>query len=151
MEFQGYFNVYLKEISVFLRVPVMTLLDDGSFKSWFLFENFFFKIHCNQAIIQIFPGQKCNKKAFWIIMALKKNQNQNTCLFYKQCFFSTQPQCYLTLSWIQLQMLPKCWLVHMSIIIVRRFLYLLYLCPYLDLGLFMLYLSDLFLFSSPFS
>ena len=40
-------------------------------------------------------------------------------------------------------MLLKCCLIHLSITILRH-LYLLYLLPCLDLGLFMLYLCDLF-------
>ena len=63
--------------------------------------------------------------------------------FYKQRFFSTQPQCCLTFSWIELQNWLKCCLIHINIIILRHF-YLLYLCPCLDLGLWMLYLCDLF-------
>ena len=64
--------------------------------------------------------------------------------FYKQRFSSTQPQCCLTFSRIELQMLLRCCLIHVRIIIVIHFLYLLYLCPCLDLGLFMSYLCDLF-------
>ena len=45
---------------------------------------------------------------------------------------------------IELKMLLKCCLIHKSIIILRHFLYLLYLCPYLDLGSFFPYLCDLF-------
>ena len=45
--------------------------------------------------------------------------------FYKQRFFSTQPLCYLTFSSIELQMLLRCCLIHISIIILRHFLYLL--------------------------
>ena len=41
-------------------------------------------------------------------------------------------------------MLFRCCLIHISIIILRHFLYLLYLCPCLNLGLFMSYLYDLF-------
>ena len=66
-----------------------------------------------------------------------------TRFFYKQHFFSTQPQFCLTFSWTELQMLLTCCL-HISIIVVRHFLHLLYLCPWLDLGLFMSYLYDLF-------
>ena len=55
--------------------------------------------------------------------------------FYSQRFFKTQPQCCLTSSRIELQMLLSCCLIYISII---------YLCPCLDLGLFMLYLFDLF-------
>ena len=57
--------------------------------------------------------------------------------------FSTQPQCWLTFSWIELQMLLRC-LIHINYIIVRRSLYLLYLCPCQVLGLFMSWLCDLF-------
>ena len=64
--------------------------------------------------------------------------------FYSQRFFKTQPQCCLTSSRIELQMLLSCCLIYISIIILRHFLYFLYLCPCLDLGLFMLYLFDLF-------
>ena len=70
-----------------------------------------------------------------------------TRFFYKQHFFSTQPQSCLTLSWIELQMLLRCCLIHISIIMLGHFLYLLYLCPCLDLcrflDLFMSYLYDL--------
>ena len=68
--------------------------------------------------------------------------------FYKQRFFSTQLQCYLTFSWIELQMLLRCCLIYMSIIILRNFLYLLFLCPFLGLGLFMscLVLNLIFIF-----
>ena len=62
-----------------------------------------------------------------------------TRFFYKQRFFSTQPQCRLTFKWIELQMLLRCWLIHVSIVIMRHFLYLLHLCPCLDLGLFYFY------------
>ena len=31
-------------------------------------------------------------------------------------FFSTQPQCCLTFFWIELQMLLRCWLIHITII-----------------------------------
>ena len=67
-----------------------------------------------------------------------------TRFFYKQRFFSTQSQCCFTFSWIQLQMLLSCCLIHKSIIILRHFLYLLSLCPCLKLSLFLSYLCDLF-------
>ena len=41
-------------------------------------------------------------------------------------------------------MLLRCCLIHISIIILRHFLYLLYLRPLLDVGLFISYLCDLF-------
>ena len=71
--------------------------------------------------------------------------------FYKQRFFTIQPQCCLTFSWIEAQMLLRCCLIHKSIIILWNFLYLLYLCPFLDLGLFMLYYVIYFSFSFSFS
>ena len=48
-------------------------------------------------------------------------------------------------------MLLRCCLIHKSIIILWHFLYLLYLCPFLDLGLFMLYYVIYFSFSFSFS
>ena len=62
----------------------------------------------------------------------------------KNAFFSTQSQCSLTCSWTEHQMLLRCYLIHINIIILRQILYSAYLCPCLDLGLFMLYLCDLF-------
>ena len=56
--------------------------------------------------------------------------------FYKQRLFSTQPQCWSTFSWIELQMSHRCYLIQKRVIILRQFLYSLYLCPYLDLGQF---------------
>ena len=63
----------------------------------------------------------------------------------KQRLFSTQPQCCLTFSWIELELLLRCCLIHISLIILRHFLYLLYLYPCPDACLFMSYLCDLFL------
>ena len=68
----------------------------------------------------------------------------NTRFFYKQCFFSAQPQCCLTFSRIELQMLLRCYLLYITVIMLRYILYLVYLCPYLGLGLFMSYICDLF-------
>ena len=62
--------------------------------------------------------------------------------FYKQRVFSTQPQCWLTFSWTELQMLLRCCLIHISIIILRCFTYLRYMCLCLHLGLFMLCLCE---------
>ena len=57
--------------------------------------------------------------------------------FHMQSFFSTQPQCRLTFSWIELQVLLWCCLIYKSI---KDFLYLLYLFP----GLLLPYHIDLF-------
>ena len=43
----------------------------------------------------------------------------NTRFFYKQRFSSTQPQCCLNFSWIELQMLLRCCLIHIGITILR--------------------------------
>ena len=72
-------------------------------------------------------------------------QNIHTHFFYKQRIFSTQPRCWLTFLWIKVQILFRYCLIHISIIIMRHFRYLLYLCPWLDLCPFMLHLCDLFL------
>ena len=62
--------------------------------------------------------------------------------FISNAFFSTQPQCFLTFSWIELRMLLRCCLINENISILRHFWYSLYLCPCLEQGLFMLHLCD---------
>ena len=70
--------------------------------------------------------------------------------FHKKRFFSTQCQCCLKFLWIELQMLLRCCLIQISIIILRHFLCLVYSCPCLYLCLFSLvpsfmsYICDLF-------
>ena len=68
-------------------------------------------------------------------------------------FFSTQPQCCLTFSWIEVQMLLKYCLIYITIIILKYIWYLVDLYPCLILDLFMSYLYHLFfvfnLFSLP--
>ena len=69
-------------------------------------------------------------------------------LFYEQRFFSTQLWCCLTFPWIQLQMLLKCCMLHITIITLRRISYLVYLCSWLGVVLLVLYLCDpFFIFS----
>ena len=63
--------------------------------------------------------------------------------FYSYTLFNTA-SVLLNFSWLELQMLLRCCLIHISIMILRHVLYLLCLCPCLDLGLFMSYLCDLF-------
>ena len=76
------------------------------------------------------------------------NNRGNTCFFYDQSFFPTQPKRCLTILWIELQMLLTCCLIHIPIIILKHILYLVFLCSCLDLSLFMTYLCDLvFIFS----
>ena len=72
---------------------------------------------------------------------------RNICLpniSLKISVFSTQFQCCLTFSLFELQMLLRYCLMHISIIILRHILYLLYLCPYQDVGLLISHLCDLF-------
>ena len=51
----------------------------------------------------------------------------NTLFFYRQRFFSTQHQCCLAFSWIELQMLLRFCLIDIAIIILRHILYLLFM------------------------
>ena len=61
----------------------------------------------------------------------------HTLFFKRKPFFSTQPQYCLTFAWTEFQILLSCCLIHISMIILRHFLYSLYLRLSLDLGLFM--------------
>ena len=58
-------------------------------------------------------------------------------------FFNSASWLLKTFSWIELQMLLRCCLIHKNVIL-REFLYLLYLSPCIFLGLFLSYLCDLF-------
>ena len=58
--------------------------------------------------------------------------------------FSAQPQCCVTVSWIELQILLSYCLIHITIIITRYILYSVYLCPCLCLCLFRSYLCKIF-------
>ena len=91
----------------------------------------------------LFTDEILNKKLHSL-----RSDNLDARFFYKQrfSFFLSQPHCCLTFSWIELQMLLRCCLIHKSIIILRHFLYLLHLCTCLDLGLFMSCQCDLILF-----
>ena len=69
-----------------------------------------------------------------------------TLFFYKQRFqtLSSQSKCCLTFSWIELQMLLRCCLIHISIIKPKHCLYLLYLWSRLNEGVFRSYPCDFF-------
>ena len=60
-------------------------------------------------------------------MSNNSHNDQVHAFFYMQRFFLTQPQCCLTLSLHCLQMLLRCCLIHITIIIRRHNLYLVYL------------------------
>ena len=82
------------------------------------------------------------------LLFLAKIFDTNTRFFTSNAFFQLSLSVALTFSWIKSQMLLRCCLIHKSIIILWHFLYLLYLFPCLDLGLFMLCLCNpFFLFS----
>ena len=99
-------------------------------------------------LFTMFDFENFVKKTKWYEPMVKWKRFQpnslHTLFFYKQRFFSTQPQRCLAFSWIELHMLLRCCLLHIGIIIVRHFLYLVYFCPCLDVGLFMLYQFGLF-------
>ena len=61
--------------------------------------------------------------------------------FISNAFFQLSLSFQLQLS----HMLLRCCLIQITIIILRHILYLVYLCPYLVLGLSMWHLCDLFL------
>ena len=54
--------------------------------------------------------------------------------FISNAFFNSA-SVLLNILKTELQMLLSCYLIHISIIILRRYIYLLYLCPCLHLGL----------------
>ena len=64
--------------------------------------------------------------------------------FYKQRVFSLQSQCCSTFSWIELKILLRFCLIHVTITMLRHILYLVYLCPCVGLSLFNFYPNDLF-------
>ena len=85
------------------------------------------KFH-RQSIPTNCPHSALSSSSYW---------QSDTRFFYKQRCFSDQSQCCLTVSWFELRMLLRCCLVYIIMIIPRRFSYLVYLCPCLDLSLFM--------------
>ena len=116
-------------------------------------KNFNLNIHALLVVPFATAAVVCHKISInWLNIIMKvgfRTDTRYTLFFNKQRFFSTQPQCCLTFSWIELQML------------LRRCLNTykdyhsetLYLCSFLDLGLEsrMSYLCDHFSFSSSFS
>ena len=81
---------------------------------------------------------------YFVLLSHTYISHLNYKFFYKQRFVSTQPQCCLTFSLIEHQMLLRCCLIHITTITLRLILYLVYLCPCPGVGLFMSYLYDLF-------
>ena len=108
-------------------------------------------------LIVIYIPHFCRRRffspAFFVnsICTVHLNHCSKYTFFYKQRFFSSWTQCCLTFSWIELNMMLRSWLIYISTIILGRFLYLVYLCPCLDLLLFMSYPCNLFLILFSFS
>ena len=76
--------------------------------------------------LRVISTCRLNKEYRKVILLMKELAALLHAFFYKQRFFSTHPQCCLIFSWIELQMLLRCCLIHLSIIIPRHFFYLLY-------------------------
>ena len=57
-----------------------------------------------------------------------------TRFFYKQRSFSTLPQYCLTFSWFELQMLLRCYLIHIRIIIMRHYAEILFILHFFSMS-----------------
>ena len=79
-------------------------------------------------------------------MKLYKYYNKRiTRFFYNQSFFSTQTQWSLTFSWICLQILFRCCLIHIAITILRHYTFCIFsIFVSMSKPRSMLYLYDLF-------
>ena len=64
--------------------------------------------------------------------------------FYKQRFFSTHPQWCLDLSWIDLQMLLRCCLIHITIIM--HFIFSIFESMYRPRSIYVVYMWSIFHF-----
>ena len=63
-----------------------------------------------------------------------------------KAFFSTQPQCCFTFSWIEFQMLLRCCLIHKSIIMLRPLHLLFIFIRPTSIYIYVIYFSFSFLF-----
>ena len=135
------------------QIQLQTLISDCCRKTFTQFLvwnmwNYFQGYGKNFYLWRIYLERKTIVKRNWHTEFLAK---LDVHLFYKKRFFLTRTQCRLTFSWIELQMLFRCSLIHITILYWDN-IYLVYLCACLRSGLFMSYLPDLFfLFSAPFS
>ena len=80
-----------------------------------------------------------NFESNWFLMVLMLDA-----FLKKQCIFPIQPQCCLTFWWIELQMLLKCCLIHIDLILPWHFSDLVHMCLCLPQVLFISYPYDLF-------
>ena len=91
-----------------------------NFSCW-LFFNYFLLV-TNEAVCIFLVSQPISiSKLFFVNWWNFFKKCFYALFFYKQRFFSTQPQCCLTFSWIELQMMVRCCLIHTSSIILRHF------------------------------
>ena len=74
----------------------------------------------------------------------------NTPFFYRQRFFSTQPQCCLAFLWIEIQMLLRSCLIDIAIIILRHILYLVFMSMPRPRSIHVVYMRSIFHFQSHF-
>ena len=125
-------------------------------------------------LIKVLLIKKCLVVPALLSETCRLQHSSITRFFYKQNFFSTQPRCRLSISWIELQMLLGYCLIHITIIIrggsraaatskmecfsildvaaaldppliiFRLMLCLVYLCPCLDVGQSISYEHDPF-------
>ena len=73
----------------------------------------------------------------------KSKETFNARVFYMQRLVWLSSS-LLTLPWIEPQILLKCCLIHITIIVLRHFLYLVHLCLFLHVDLYMSYLCGIF-------
>ena len=95
----------------------------------------------------IYPTHKNGNKNKSYRKLVTSLYNGYTLFFTSNNFFNLA-SVLLKFSWTGLEVLLRCCLIPVTIIIMRHTLYLVYLCPCLGLGLFTSYLCDLcFIFS----
>ena len=84
----------------------------------------------------------------WVNGRKYKNllQFNTTRFFYKQCFFSTHPQCCLAFSWIELQMLLRCWLIHLTNI--KHFIFSIFVSMSRPSSIYVVHMWSIFYFFS---
>ena len=85
-----------------------------------------------------------NKVIYFVIKNVFKVFRWCSRFFYKKRFFSTQPKCYLTFSWTELQMLLRCCLIHISIILF--FIFIIFVSMSRPRSIYVVYMWSVFHF-----
>ena len=92
----------------------------------------------------------CLPNHFWN----QRNHDQTynySIIFYKQRFFSTEPQYFWTFSWIELQMLLSCCLMHITIIYTKtRFIFDTFVSMAWPRSIYVIYMWSILIFSLTF-